>query len=218
MYQLSAMHPRQKVQYLTTEPQRPMPLPVNVSYVTVPEPDVPCPWPDATFSHIRASTLPSLVPSSKLPQLLRECHRLLAPGGLLEIRIMDAAPVRRTAGPKMRAWIEDRLSLNLEKTFRCSKPCMLIPGWVADAGFDVPTLRGKNQVMRLPCAFDGATPTVDEELKMLVGRALWKDIWGSYVDDVPNEPQWWWEDDEIVQECLQHQTAFDCGSIFAYKI
>lgn len=195
-----------------------MPLPGNVSYTTVSQPGlIPCPWPDATFSRIRASTLPSLVPSSKLPQLLRECHRLLAPGGLLEIRIMDAAPVRKTAGPLLRAWIEDRLSINLEKTFRCSKPCMLFPGWVADAGFELPILSGVNQVMSLPCAFDGST--VDAELKMLIGRALWKVIWGPYVDiaDTSGEAQYWWEVDEIVEECLQHRTVFECGAIFAYR-
>lgn len=210
------MHPRQKVQYLTAEPQRPMPLPGNVSYTTVSQLGlVPCPWPDATFSHIRASTLPSLVPSSKLPQLLRECYRLLAHGGMLEIRIMDAAPIRKTAGPLLRAWIEDRLSINLEKTFRCSKPCMLFPGWVADAGFELLELEGEKHVMNLPCAVDGAV--VDSELKMLVGRALWKDIWGAYVDSVPEEPLYWWEMDEIVEECLEHRTVFECGSIFAYK-
>ncbi|KAJ4296513.1 hypothetical protein N0V90_006558 [Kalmusia sp. IMI 367209] len=218
VYQLSAMHPRQKVQYLTTEPQRPIPLPGNVSYTTVPQAGlVPCPWPDATFSHIRASTLPSLVPSSKLPQLLRECYRLLAPGGVLEIRIMDAAPVRRTAGPVLRAWIEDRLSINLEKTFRCSKPCMLFPGWIADAGFELPTLSGENQVMQLPCAVGKSSPDVDLELRMLVGRALWKDIWGPYVDDILEQPEFWWEIDEIVEECLERHTVFECGAIFAYK-
>ncbi|KAK7193766.1 hypothetical protein DPSP01_000320 [Paraphaeosphaeria sporulosa] len=218
VYQLSAMHPRHKVQYLTTEPQRPMPLPGNVSYTTVSQPGlIPCPWPDATFSRIRASTLPSLVPSSKLPQLLRECHRLLAPGGVLEIRIMDAAPLRTTAGPLLRAWIEDRLSINLEKTFRCSKPCMLFPGWIADAGFELPTEEGVNEVMQLPCAFDGSC--VDAELRMLVGRALWKDTWGPYVDvdETSNEARSWWEDDEIVDECVKHGTVFECGAIFAYK-
>ncbi|KAL1599776.1 hypothetical protein SLS60_007580 [Paraconiothyrium brasiliense] len=136
--------------------------------------------------------------------------------GVLEIRVMDAAPVRKTAGPLLRAWIEDRLSINLEKTFRCSKPCMLFPGWIADAGFELPQVEGVNQVMQLPCAFDGSC--VDAELKMLVGRALWKDIWGPYVDaDETDEPQLWWEVDEIVEECLKHRTVFECGAIFAYK-
>jgi hypothetical protein len=220
VYQLSAMHPRQNVHYLTTKPQQPIPLPGNVSYLTVPQPDVvPLPYADSSFSHIRASTLPSLVPSSKLPRIFRECYRLLAPGGMLEIRIMDAAPVRRTSGAKMKTWLEDRLSLNLERLFRCSKPCTLVPAWVIDAGFDLPATSAVDgdENMMLPCAFDKLSCDVDVELSALVGRALWRDIWGEFVDDVPEEPRWWWEDEEILKECLERRTVFECGSIFAFK-
>ena len=220
VYQLSAMNSWQKVHYLTTNPQRPMPLPGNVSYSTVPQPGViPFPYSDLSFSHIRASSLPSLVPSSKLPELLSECHRLLAPGGLLEIRIMDAAPVRKTAGPLMRAWIEDRVSLNLEKLFRCSKPCKVMPAWIAEAGFEVVTsdISNGGQNLMLPCAYDPSSSEIDAELASLVGQALWMDIWGDFVDDVPGEPRWWWEDEEVMQECFERQTVFECGSIFAFK-
>lgn len=218
VFQLSAMHSRHKVHYVTTEPQRHRPLPGNVSYLTVPQPAVvPYPWANSTFTHVRASTLPSLVPSAKLPELLRECHRLLAPGGLLEIRIMDAAPVRKTAGPKMRGWIEDRLALNLERRFRCTKPCMLLPGWVEDAGFELMAHASESQVMRLPCAFDSRISDVDAELKCLVGRSLWENIWGSFVHEDLDEAKWWWEDEEVVQECLDRQTVFECGTIYAYK-
>ncbi|KAF2706890.1 hypothetical protein K504DRAFT_459316 [Pleomassaria siparia CBS 279.74] len=214
------MNSRQKVHYLTTKPHRPMPLPGNVSYSVVPEPGtIPIPYLDQSFSHIRASNLPSLVRSSKLPELLGECYRLLAPGGMLEVRIMDAAPVRNTAGPLMRAWIEDRLSLNLGRLFRCSKPCMLVPGWISDAGFDLAsnnTANG-NQDMRLPCAYDQSTSNIDVELATLVGQALWKDVWGPFVDHIPGEPRWWWEDAEVMSECLQHQTVFECRSILAFK-
>jgi SAM-dependent methyltransferase len=194
-----------------------MPLPGNVSYTTVREPGImPLPYPDSIFTHVRTSTLPSLVPSSDLPKLLRECHRLLAPGGMLEIRIMDAAPVRKTAGPKMRGWIEDRLSINLERHFRCSKPCMLIPAWVKDAGFEL-AHSTEAQIMRLPCATAKDVVDVDVELKANIGRALWKNIWGEFVDDDPDEARWWWEDEEVMQECLERQTVFECGAIFAHK-
>lgn len=211
------MHPRQKVQYLTLEPRRPMPLPGNVSYSTVTQPcAIPLHWPDATFSHIRASTLPSLLPSSELPKLLRECYRLLAPGGMLELRIMDAAPVRNTAGPKMRAWIEDRLLLNLERQFRCSKPCMLVPAWVHDAGFEL-TYPASGSIMRLPCAALPDSADVEEELQTRVGQFMWKSMWGDFVDDELSEVRWWWEDEEVMQECLERKTMFECGAIFAHK-
>lgn len=216
VYQSSAMHPGQTVHFLTTKLQRTLSLPGNVSYLTVREfGTVPLPYPEDYFSHIRASTLPSLVPSAKLPDLFRECYKLLTPGGLLEVRIMDAAPVRQTTGPMMRMWIEDRLSVNLEKLFRCSKPCSLVPGWLAEAGFelDVET----DQSMILPCAFDQGFDDVEKELPTMIGQALWKDIWGTFVDDRPGEPKWWWEEEAIVHECLKRNTALECRSLFAYK-
>lgn len=129
---------------------------------------------------------------------------------------MDAAPVRKTAGPLMRTWIEDRLSVNLERLFRCSKPCSLVPVWLTDAGFEM-AVQEDDQGMTLPCALDPDSATVDDELSTIIGRALWKDIWGSFVDDSPDEPKWWWEDEEIVQECIKRQTSLECKTIFAYK-
>jgi hypothetical protein len=213
------MHPSQTVHFLTTKPQRPIPLPGNVSYLTVREFEfgaVPLPYPENFFSHIRASTLPSLVPSARLPELFGECQKLLAPGGFLEIRVMDAAPVRKTAGPLMRMWIEDRLSVNLERLFRCSKPCSLVPGWLEDAGYKM-IARAKDETDTLPCAFNPDTSNVGEELSTIIGRAFWKDIWGRFVDDAPDEVKWWWDDEEIVQECLRRQTVFECRTILAYK-
>jgi hypothetical protein len=211
------MHPSQMVHFLTTKPQRPIPLPGNVSYLTVREfGAVPLPYPEAYFSHIRASTLPSLVPSARLPELFNECRKLLAPGGVLEIRIMDAAPVRKTAGPLMRMWIEDRLSVNLERLFRCSKPCSLVPSWLENAGYQM-IAPEKDAIITLPCAFDSASADVDEELSTIIGRTFWKDIWGSFVDDAPDESKWWWDDPEIVQECLKRHTVFECRTILAYK-
>ncbi|KAH6615199.1 hypothetical protein C7974DRAFT_60706 [Boeremia exigua] len=216
VYQSSAMHPGQTVHFLTTKPQRSLSLPSNVSYLTVREfGTVPLPYPEDFFTHIRASTLPSLVPSAKLPELFRECYKLLAPGGLFEIRIMDAAPVRRTAGPMMRMWIDDRLSVNLEKLFRCSKPCSLVPSWLAEAGFELST---ENEMgLTLPCVLDSTSDDVDQELSALIGQALWKDTWGPFVEDLPDEPKWWWEEDIIVQECLKRKTVLECRSLYAYK-
>ncbi|KAF1837621.1 hypothetical protein BDW02DRAFT_645298 [Decorospora gaudefroyi] len=217
VYQLSAMHPSQTVHFLTTKPQRTVPLPGNVSCLTVREVGaVPLPYPGDYFSHIRASNLPSLVASAKLPELFSECHKLLAHGGALEVRVMDAAPVRKTTGPLMRMWIEDRLSVNLERLFRCSKPCSLVPCWLTDVGFEM-VVQEVDEKATLPCAFDPNSASVDEELSTIIGREFWKDTWGSFVGDAPDEPRWWWEDEDIVQECLKCQTLFACRTVFAYK-
>lgn len=218
-YQSSAMHRQHKVYYLTTKLQQTK-IPDNLYYVRVQEPrKLPLPYMAETFSQIRASTLPSLLPSSRLPELFHECHRLLVPGGMLEVRVMDAAPIRSTTGPKMKAWVEDRLLVNLERLFRCSKPCALIPGWLAEAGFHLPTNKSSTgeEKVKLRCAYKPGAASVNEELMTLVTQELWKDLWGDFVDTVPDQPRWWWEDAEVVEECLTLGTTFDCGYIFAFK-
>jgi hypothetical protein len=216
VFQMSAMHPHQTVHFLTNKAQRPVTLPANVSYLTVRDCGaVPLPYPEDYFSHIRASTLPSLVPSSKLPEMFRECYKLLARGGVFEVRVMDAGPLRKTAGPLFRMWIEDRISTNLEKTFRCSKPCLLVPSWLADAGFDVEQSEGSD--VTLPCAVDACSTDIDNELCSIIGRSLWRDIWGGFVDEVSGQPKWFWEDNSIMEECLERRTVFECRTLLAYK-
>jgi hypothetical protein len=137
---------------------------------------------------------------------------------MLELRIMDAAPMRGTAGPKTKAWMEYRVSDNLERHFRCSRPCTLVADWVAKAGFDLPaTLPGDQENVRLRCAHDKSSSEVNGELSAIVCRSLWKDIWGEFVDDIQDKPRWWWEDEEVMNECLERETVFECGSIFAFK-
>jgi hypothetical protein len=213
------MHPHQMVHFLTDKTQRPVTLPANVSYLTVRDcGTVPLPYPENYFSHIRASTLPSLVPSSKLPELFRECYKLLAPGGLLEIRVMDAAPLRKTTGPLLRTWIEDRLSVNLERLFRCSKPCLLVPKWLTDAGFELTDPESTPKVtLQLPCAVDSSSTDTSRELSAVVGRDLWRNVWGPFVEETPEEPKWWWDDQDIVEECLNRQTVLECRVLFAYR-
>lgn len=220
-FQLSAMYPRQHVHFLSTHPLPSLPLPSNVSHQHIPSPNtIPLPYPPATFSHIRTSALPSLVPSAALPALFAECHRLLAPGGMLEIRIMDTAPVRGTAGPLLTAWIEDRVTVNLERAFRCSKPCTLVPGWVSDAGFDLPARMEGEENVRVMGAVEEGRGEVAGELEALVGRELWKGIWGDFVTKEEGEGEgkrWWWDDESIVEECKERGTVWECGAIFAFK-
>lgn len=85
-----------------------------------------------------------------------------------------------------------------------------------DAGFSL-IAPDEYQNVTLPCAYDNASADADKELSTIVGQALWKDIWGVFVDNVPGEPKWWWEDEEIMQECLKRKTVFECRTIVACK-
>lgn len=129
---------------------------------------------------------------------------------------MDAAPVRKTAGPLLRTWIDDRLSVNLERLFRCSKPCSLVPRWLDEAGFALDEGRSSFNVA-LPCAVDEESADVETELSTVIGRSMWRDVWGEFADEVTDEADWWWEDEEILKECREKRTVFDCRAIFAYR-
>lgn len=54
---------------------------------------------------------------------------------------------------------------------------------------------------------------VKQELKSVVGRMLWKEIWGSYVQ----ADRWWWEDTSIIEECEKMGTCWEYAVIQAVK-
>ncbi|CZR67390.1 uncharacterized protein PAC_17289 [Phialocephala subalpina] len=54
---------------------------------------------------------------------------------------------------------------------------------------------------------------VKQELKSVVGRMLWKEIWGSFVLG----SKWWWEDESVVDECERMGTVWEYAVIDAVK-
>ncbi|CAK7238493.1 hypothetical protein SEUCBS140593_010744 [Sporothrix eucalyptigena] len=91
------------------------------------------------FSHIYAQPLPVLVSASDIPLVLRNMHRALKPQGTLHLLLIDPAPARSSMGPRLQAWLDEHLMLNLERLFRCTSPTRLFPTWLRDAHFQVGT-------------------------------------------------------------------------------
>lgn len=54
---------------------------------------------------------------------------------------------------------------------------------------------------------------VKQELKSVVGRMLWKEIWGSFVVG----EKWWWDDESVVDECERMGTVWEYAVIDAVK-
>ena len=52
-----------------------------------------------------------------------------------------------------------------------------------------------------------------EELKAVVGRMLWKEIWGGFIKGA----KWWWEYKQIVEECTHMRTVWEYLIIEAVK-
>lgn len=51
------------------------------------------------------------------------------------------------------------------------------------------------------------------ELRSRIGRMLWQEIWGSYV----NKTRWWWDDPDCVKECEQLGTSWEYTILEAVK-
>ncbi|GKT48879.1 uncharacterized protein ColSpa_09060 [Colletotrichum spaethianum] len=221
---LAALHFNKQVYHLSSAPLSHTLFP-NIHPVLVPAIS-PSAFPVAPslFGVAYSLALPALLPSPEVPGLLRNVHRCLAVGGALHLTLIDPLPIKSTLGPLMRSWIEENLIFNLEKNFRCMNPSKLFPLWLADA-----SLRGEGSTITTVkfCAMppidrpDTATTdtesladrAVKQELRSMVGRMLWREVWGQFV----TADQWWWEQPEIVAECEQLQTAWEYSIIEAVK-
>ena len=197
------------------------------------------PYARSTFSTITSVRLPMLLPSSSIPTMLSECHRILSSSGVLQLTIMDPTPVSSTLGPKLRTWMEDHLLLKLETQFRCLKPAKLMPIWLESAGFNISpggsergvtvkiTENMQSVPMRTGFSFraigrgEGGyklnTKDKDNEMSDMlastVGRMLWKEIYGPFVTG----RSWWWEDEAIVEEAYALGTKWDVVIVDAVK-
>jgi len=152
---------------------------------------------------------------------------VLSPEGTLHLTIMDPSPVVSTSGPCLRRWLDNNLLLNLETQFRCTTPSRLLPIWLQDAGFSrepppggLATLtkvrfwavgRGEGGFADAADGNDAAKEM--SQLTAVVGRMLWREIWGNFVVG----DKWWWEDEEIVDECATLGTRWDCLVMTAVK-
>lgn len=176
----------------------------------------PLPIRNDSLSSIFVSSISTLVPGSQIPAFLAESYRLLQPGGQFEARLINALPERSTMGPKLAAWLEDNLMIQLECEFRCSRPCDLMPAWSKMAGFTMA---------------DGSRPTLGHQYKLLAAsestcdkasrigtavlREIWKDCWSSCL--AHNDEQYWWDDEDIIQECLEKATIWKLASLIIVK-
>ncbi|KAF4499111.1 hypothetical protein FAGAP_4704 [Fusarium agapanthi] len=220
---LAAVNHSKQVYHLSAAPLSPASFP-NIHPVLSPVRS-PSAFPVApsTIEAVHSLRLPLAIPSQDIPALLRNIHRCLEPGGSLQLTIIDPLPVTSTLGPLLRAWIEDHLLFNLEAGFRCTNPSKLLPLWLNGASlrvdpdciettpfFAIPLDNTQFQYVR-----EGhiSEEGLRQELRNLVGRMLWMEVWREYIV----AESWWWEDPEILQECIQHQTTWEWKLIEAVK-
>ncbi|KAF4459159.1 hypothetical protein FALBO_14089 [Fusarium albosuccineum] len=181
------------------------------------------PMASSSFEAVYSLRLPLSTPSQEIPGLLRNIHRCLEPDGALHLVLIDPLPIASTLGPLLRAWIEHHLLLNLETNFRCMNPSKLFPIWLENALLRVDyetaaTTRfsaipfNQHQMSLVENSFP-SEEAIKQELRNLVGRMLWMEVWAEYIDT----DTWWWEDADIIAECNKLQTTWEWRIMTAYK-
>lgn len=174
------------------------------------------------FETVYSLSMPAICSSPDIPGVLKNICKSLKQGGSLQLTLIDPLPCAGTLGQRMRTWLEEHLLLNLERHFRCMNPSKLFPDWLGEV-----SLRGRGSTLTTAKFFaiptsvrysDGdSDPFVDRarsgrevkaELRSLVGRMLWMEVWGAFV----TAEKWWWEDEKCVEECLE------LGTFWEYKM
>jgi hypothetical protein len=115
-------------------------------------------------------------------------------------------------------------------------PSRLFPIWLSDAKLraEGSTISIERFLASVPCeassssessqsSLDGFVMAGGEEekgavetrheLKSQVGRMLWKEMWGTFVEG----EKWWWEDEKVLEECERMGTGWEYAVIAAVK-
>lgn len=210
---------------------------------------------------IRSQSLPVMCPAPDMTRALICLRSHLKPGtGILHLTLIDALPHPATLGPNLRKWIENNLIINLPPHSVSHTPTRLLPKCLAAA-----SLRGqgsrriKTKFFACSASIRGCKLSAEDqqhedhdpdpairrlrtelrvkaELRCLVGRMLWKDIWGPYTrpsqgvkgherkndgsdqgDSSEIKSKWWWDDEACMAECLQLGTFWEYHTIEAVR-
>ncbi|KAJ4193316.1 hypothetical protein NW755_003312 [Fusarium falciforme] len=227
---LAALYPSKKIYHLSETPLSNAKFP-NVNPVLVPSVS-PSAFPVAPnlFETVYSLSLPALCPSSDIPAVLKNISKCLRQGGSLHLTLIDPLPCAKVLGNRMRTWLEEHLLLNLERNFRCTNPSKLFGDWMGEAslrgyGSTITSTRFyavPESVKKSRSSEESSDPFIDRvrddnevkaELRCLVGRMLWMEVWGGYVTG----DTWWWEEEDCVKECLELGTFWEYKMIEGFK-
>jgi SAM-dependent methyltransferase len=186
VHQLSALQPQAKITFITSDHGRRCMSPLAFDVDAHPFSSMSL-LRNSSFEHIRANALASAFATPQLKQILQECYRVLVPGGQLELRLMDPVPDAKGTGPLLRECLERRLLLNLEKSFRCLRPMLLILIWVREVSFTLSeneTSNGNCDKISFPVVVDTAVCSVkinwpvrlDESYGTVSGSNFWNKL------------------------------------------
>ncbi|XP_044721901.1 uncharacterized protein HRG_04816 [Hirsutella rhossiliensis] len=224
---LAGLHPTKRICHLSDKPLPMDTLPnVQPLFVSTTSPST-FPIPPGLFEAVHALSLPSLCSSQDLRGIMQNVSSSLKPGGTFYLVVINPLPCVDTLGRRLRMWLEEHLVANLEKKSRCTNPTAQLPRWLGEV-----SLRGAGSILtavkfyataenvrRMPRDPDPAVEKLyaerktKAELRSLVGRMLWRTVWGEHV----TANSWWWDDRACVDECVELGTFWEYQLIEAVK-
>ncbi|ODA78539.1 hypothetical protein RJ55_05920 [Drechmeria coniospora] len=224
---IAALNPTKHIYHLSSTPLLDEMAP-NIHSIPAPPVSSPgMPVLPQIFEAVYSFTLPPLGTSSDLENLIHRVGESLKPGGIFRLTIIDPLPCQHTLGNTLGGWLEKHLLENLEDNSRCTNPTKTIPPWLGKA-----SLRAEGStrtIARFYAVPENVTfqpwdvnplakrfradQTIKAEIRSLIGRILWKEVWGEYV----TASSWWWDDDACVQECLELGTFWEYHLIESVK-
>ncbi|KIE00472.1 hypothetical protein MAJ_03710, partial [Metarhizium majus ARSEF 297] len=223
---LAALWPENTIHHLSDNPLSSDSAP-NIWAVYSPDAVSPFPGPLRNFDAAYSMTLPSLCRESDIPAVLNNVNKCLRSGGVYHLLLIDPIPNTDALGKNMRAWFRNNLLQKLRQQSRCLTPSYIFPKALGES-----SLRGHGSTLTTTKFY--ANPqnicrrqdeTDDEakreregketraELRSIVGRMLWREVWGEFV----TSDTWWWEDPDCMRECLELGTFWEYYSIQAVK-
>jgi hypothetical protein len=223
---LAALYPKAQVTHIAPVPLSHRLFPNIVPHYSPVSSKAVLSLAQGAFTSVYCHAMPALIPSQDIPQLLKGINGCLVPKGTLRLTLIDPLPIASTMGPILRAWLNENLMANLETKFRCINPSKVFPHWLSGArlrgdGSIITKIRFRAVSSNLrsgPEMMDRAdTKKADRllknELRTVVGRMLWQEVWGSYV----NGASWWWETPGCLEECASYGTLWEYRLIEAVK-
>ncbi|KAK6534549.1 hypothetical protein TWF281_005863 [Arthrobotrys megalospora] len=197
--------------------------PLNHHALFTPQPNSPLPFPDNYFDVISTKSFPSILRLSEWVPILRECNRVLRPGGWIELQIVD--PVLTKQGELLREWLEARILREMLEDSYAIKPSDDVLGFLQETGFD----NVKRSRIALPASYNpklksmarGQGPDPDAaRVMVLVGRHFYEELYKGFnpIMSGPGGDHLWWQNKSIKHECEVLNTCFGLTFAFAQKM
>ncbi|KAF3937950.1 hypothetical protein ABW19_dt0202420 [Dactylella cylindrospora] len=199
------------------------PAPLNHHALFLPQPNSPLPFPDNHFDVISTKSFPSILRNSDWVPILKECNRVLRPGGWIELQIID--PVLTKQGELLREWLDARIVREMLEDNYAIKPSDDVLNYLQETGFD----NVKRSRIALPASFNpkskniarGQGPDPDAaRVMVLVGRHFYEELYRGFNPIVNGHGGdfMWWQSKSIKHECEALNTCFGLTFAFGQKM